>query len=218
MRLLDSTEKELARKYPGNRALQRFLILAAVGVPHAQEVLNATGEDHLVLIERDDVIWADLQRRIGAGQPTCALYGAAHMYDLEHRLVTQEGYTPAETRWLPVFEADIRNSKITDAGNREDPRGLRCRKVRHLLRRKLFSDAYASPAHQRFLGGTGSCPSVSLWITYCVRRSPKCHRPSCSRGRAGARSSKKQHALPFVDALKERPRSHERGYTRKPCA
>ena len=102
------------KKYAHDVQVQRFKILEAAGESHIPQVLDAKGEVHLTIIERNDVVWAEISRRIAASQPVCALYGAAHLYDLETRLVG-EGYTPAETRWLPVFEADLTQSKITDA-------------------------------------------------------------------------------------------------------
>lgn len=103
------------KKYPHDMQLQRFRILEASGAPHIPEVMHPEGEDHVTLIERNDVVWAEVSRRIAAAQPVCVLYGAAHLYDLEQRLVTQEGYSPGETQWLAVFEVDLSKSKITDA-------------------------------------------------------------------------------------------------------
>jgi len=48
-------------------------------------------------------------------QPVCVFFGAAHMYDLQNRLMTQQGYTLAETRWTPDFEVDLSSSKISTA-------------------------------------------------------------------------------------------------------
>jgi hypothetical protein len=103
------------KKYPHDMQVRRFRILEASGVPHIHEVMDPAGEDHVTLIERNDVVWAEVSRRIAESQPVCILYGAAHLYDLEQRLVRQEGYSPIGTQWMTVFEADLSNSKITDA-------------------------------------------------------------------------------------------------------
>jgi hypothetical protein len=103
-----------SKEYDDDVQVQRFLILEASGVPHIPQALHPEGEDRVTLTERNDVVWAELQRRIAANQPVCALYGAAHLYDLEQRL-TGAGYAAVETRWLTPFEADLSKSKITDA-------------------------------------------------------------------------------------------------------
>ena len=103
------------KKYPHDKQVQRFLILEASGVPHIPEVTHPEGEDHVTLMERNDVVWAEVFKRIAEAQPVCVLFGAAHLYDLEQRLVAQEGYAPTETQWSTVFEVDLSKSKITDA-------------------------------------------------------------------------------------------------------
>ena len=102
-------------KYPNDLQVRRFLVLAAAGTPHLPESTHPEGEDHVTLTERNDVVWAEIVRRIATREPVCALYGAGHLYDIEERLVAQQGYTPGETRWLPVFDVDLSKSKITDA-------------------------------------------------------------------------------------------------------
>jgi hypothetical protein len=103
-----------SRKYPNDIDLRRFVFVELNGTARHQP-LEPQSEDYVTFIERNDVVWAALCRRIAKSEPTCVFYGAGHDGDLEQRLVGEQGYAPGETQWLAVCDADLSKSQVTDA-------------------------------------------------------------------------------------------------------
>ena len=67
---------------------------------------------------RNDAVIKDVQTELGKRSPakTIAIfYGAAHMEDLEARLMREMHYRPAREEWLPAFSVDLQKSQVTDA-------------------------------------------------------------------------------------------------------
>ncbi len=72
----------------------------------------------VLLEERNKVVMEDLKKvlasRKGLGS-VAIFYGAAHMPDLERRLMDELGYKPAGGFWLKAFEANLKIAQMTEA-------------------------------------------------------------------------------------------------------
>jgi hypothetical protein len=72
----------------------------------------------ILLRARNDAVLKDVRAEIGKRSPakTIAIfYGAAHMEDLEGRLVREMNYRPAREEWFPAFSVDLKKFQVTDA-------------------------------------------------------------------------------------------------------
>jgi hypothetical protein len=66
--------------------------------------------------DRNQIVIGDLRRLLDAAAPPRSIavfYGAAHMHDLEARIVAELGYRPVEDEWLPVMSADGADSGLS---------------------------------------------------------------------------------------------------------
>lgn len=72
----------------------------------------------ILLRARNDAVLKDLQAELKKTSPakTIAIfYGAAHMEDLERRLIGQMNYRPGRELWLPAFSVNLQKAQITPA-------------------------------------------------------------------------------------------------------
>jgi hypothetical protein len=70
-----------------------------------------------VIVEQRNQVAVDDARRIIEREPDmksiAILYGAAHMNDLEQRVIDQLHYQPAEVHWLPAMRVDFKQSAVS---------------------------------------------------------------------------------------------------------
>ncbi|MCC5848374.1 MAG: hypothetical protein JJU29_09785 [Verrucomicrobia bacterium] len=69
----------------------------------------------ILLDKRNDVVVRDVVEALGQPEPpghTMIFYGAAHMYDLEKRLVEKFSLEPIATQWLPAFSGNLQASGL----------------------------------------------------------------------------------------------------------
>jgi hypothetical protein len=68
---------------------------------------------------RNDAVLKDLRVELGKRssekKSIAVFYGAAHMEDLERRLMEEMNYRPAREDWLPAFSVDLEKAQITES-------------------------------------------------------------------------------------------------------
>jgi hypothetical protein len=72
----------------------------------------------ILLRSRNDAVLKDLQAELRQRSPAKSIaifYGAAHMEDLERRLMGELNYRPAREEWVPAFSVDLQKAQITEA-------------------------------------------------------------------------------------------------------
>jgi hypothetical protein len=95
----------------------KLLMVQVLGSPAATEGSMLGEEGKVILEDRNDVVWADLQRRLNAEpsqQRIAVFYGAAHMADFARRL-KESGYAAGDTTWSTTLAADPRRAGIDEA-------------------------------------------------------------------------------------------------------
>jgi len=117
---------------PKLQALTRLMMIEVLGQlegdmagmkglpPNMQELIR------VLIQERNKVVMQDLQRTLKAPQLPASIavfYGAAHMDDLEKRLVTELNYQPGPDIWRSAIAVDIAQAGLS-AGEIETVRSL----------------------------------------------------------------------------------------------
>lgn len=94
----------------------KVLMVQVLGSKTAAQGDMLGEEGTVILDDRNEVVWADLQRRLGSTPPQriAIFYGAAHMADFARRLV-ESGYTAGEVTWSTTLSADPRRAGIDEA-------------------------------------------------------------------------------------------------------
>ncbi len=94
----------------------KLLMVQVLGSKVATQGEMLGEEGKVILDDRNEVVWADLQRRLGAAPPQriAVFYGAAHMADFARRLVESD-YTAGEVTWSTTLSADPRRAGIDEA-------------------------------------------------------------------------------------------------------
>lgn len=94
----------------------KVLMVQVLGSKTAAQGDMLGEEGKVILDDRNEVVWADLQRRLGSAPPQriAIFYGAAHMADFARRLV-ESGYTAGEVTWSTTLSADPRRAGIDEA-------------------------------------------------------------------------------------------------------
>lgn len=94
----------------------KVLMVQVLGSKAATEGAMLGEEGKVILDDRNDVVWADLQRRLGAAPPQriAIFYGAAHMADFARRL-HEAGYRAGEVTWSTTLSADPRRAGVDEA-------------------------------------------------------------------------------------------------------
>ncbi len=94
----------------------KVLMVQVLGSKTAAQGDMLGEEGKVILDDRNEVVWADLQRRLGSTPPQriAIFYGAAHMADFARRLV-ETGYTAGEVTWSTTLSADPRRAGIDEA-------------------------------------------------------------------------------------------------------
>lgn len=94
----------------------KLLMVRVLGSKAATEGAMLGEEGKVILDDRNEVVWADLQKRLGAAPPQriAIFYGAAHMADFARRL-SDSGYTAGEVTWSTTLSADPRRAGIDEA-------------------------------------------------------------------------------------------------------
>lgn len=93
----------------------KVLMVQVLGSKTAAQGDMLGEEGKVILDDRNEVVWADLQQRLGAAPPQriAIFYGAAHMADFARRLV-ESGYTAGEVTWSTTLSADPRRAGIDE--------------------------------------------------------------------------------------------------------
>ncbi|MBU6208359.1 MAG: hypothetical protein KGR22_00410 [Planctomycetes bacterium] len=94
----------------------KVLMVQVLGSKTAAQGDMLGEEGKVILDDRNEVVWADLQQRLAAAPPQriAIFYGAAHMADFARRLV-ESGYTAGEVTWSTTLSADPRRAGIDEA-------------------------------------------------------------------------------------------------------
>lgn len=94
----------------------KVLMVQVLGSKTAAQGDMLGEEGKVILDDRNEVVWADLQQRLAAAPPPriAIFYGAAHMADFARRLV-ESGYTAGEVTWSTTLSADPRRAGIDEA-------------------------------------------------------------------------------------------------------
>ena len=94
----------------------KLLMVQVLGSKAATQGDMLGEEGKVILDDRNEVVWADLQRRLGAAPPQriAVFYGAAHMADFARRL-NESGYTAGDATWSTTLAADPRRAGIDEA-------------------------------------------------------------------------------------------------------
>ncbi|HYE03439.1 MAG TPA: hypothetical protein VD963_09420 [Phycisphaerales bacterium] len=114
---------------PQGSAMMKLMLLEMLA--HADELLTmAPGElgvlMQVILHERNEVVMGDLSRVIAEepGVRTVGIiYGAGHLPGIQHALVSELGYRPAEEEWIPAIRIDLDKAGIS-AGQARQLRGM----------------------------------------------------------------------------------------------
>ena len=79
---------------------QGMMETALGGAPAGQMSLG-----DLIIVERNKAVISDVKSTIATKKPRTlsVFYGAGHMEDMQKRLITELGYKPTETRWIPAI-------------------------------------------------------------------------------------------------------------------
>lgn len=93
----------------------KLLMVQVLGSKAATEGSMLGEEGKVILDDRNDVVWADLQQRLAKDPPgrIAIFYGAAHMADFARRL-EGIGYRPGEATWSATLSADPRRAGIDE--------------------------------------------------------------------------------------------------------
>ena len=94
----------------------KVLMVQVLGSRTATEGGMLGEEGKVILDDRNDVVWADLQKRLGSPGPQriAVFYGAAHMADFARRL-REAGYAAGDVTWSTTLTADPRRAGIDEA-------------------------------------------------------------------------------------------------------
>lgn len=100
----------------------KVLMVQVLGSSVATDGAMLGEEGKVILDDRNAVVWADLEQRLGKAPPQriAIFYGAAHMADFARRLHGM-GYTTGEATWSITLSADPRRAGVDEA----TMRGLR---------------------------------------------------------------------------------------------
>lgn len=93
----------------------KLLMVQVLGSKGATEGSMLGEEGKVILDDRNEVVWQDLQRRLSADPPAriAIFYGAAHMSDFARRLGAL-GYRPGDVTWSTTLSADPRRAGVDD--------------------------------------------------------------------------------------------------------
>lgn len=94
----------------------KLLMVQVLGSAAATEGSMLGEEGKVILDDRNEVVWADLTRRLSASAPKriAVFYGAAHMADFARRL-NEAGYVMGEPTWSTTLAADPRRAGVDEA-------------------------------------------------------------------------------------------------------
>ena len=94
----------------------KLLMVQLLGSKTATDGAMLGEEGKVILDDRNEVVWADLQRRLSAAPPQriAVFYGAAHMADFARRLQAS-GYSAGDATWSTTLAADPRRAGIDEA-------------------------------------------------------------------------------------------------------
>lgn len=94
----------------------KVLMVQVLGSKTATDGDMLGEEGRVILEDRNEVVWNDLQTRLGSSPPQriAIFYGAAHMADFAQRL-KHAGYTAGPATWSTTLTADPRRAGIDEA-------------------------------------------------------------------------------------------------------
>ncbi len=94
----------------------KLLMVQVLGNRAATDGAMLGEEGKVILDDRNELVWADLQKRLGTAPPQriAIFYGAAHMADFARRL-HEVGYTAGEVTWSTTLSADARRAGVDEA-------------------------------------------------------------------------------------------------------
>jgi len=94
----------------------KLLMVQVLGSRAATDGAMLGEEGKVILDDRNELVWADLQKRLGTAPPQriAIFYGAAHMADFARRL-HEVGYTAGEVTWSTTLSADARRAGVDEA-------------------------------------------------------------------------------------------------------
>ncbi len=106
----------------------------------------------ILLEKRNDVVVRDVAEVLGQPAPPghiMVFYGAAHMYDLEKRLVEKFSLEPVATQWFPAFIGNLQASGLN---------ALQKRLLNGYVRQQVQTMRMMMPDNQSKEDGTGDPP------------------------------------------------------------
>jgi hypothetical protein len=94
----------------------KLLMVQVLGSRAATDGAMLGEEGKVILDDRNELVWADLQKRLGTAPPQriAIFYGAAHMADFARRL-HEVGYTAGDVTWSTTLSADPRRAGVDEA-------------------------------------------------------------------------------------------------------
>jgi len=109
------------------RELTKLMLIEALAASSEQTLKRGLPPKlmEVILVRRNEVVWEELAARLAGDQPPESIaifYGAAHMPDLERRLLA-EGWRAVDERWVPAMSANARAAGL-DASDEAMLRGM----------------------------------------------------------------------------------------------
>jgi hypothetical protein len=125
----------VAGKTPKFAAMMKMIVVEALGssagdvggLPGGSEA-GTKAMMRVIIEDRNEVVLADLKRVLAGTSPpkvVAVFYGAAHMKDLERRIVEGIGYRPGESTWAEAIRVDPKDAGYTPEGARSMRKFLR---------------------------------------------------------------------------------------------
>jgi hypothetical protein len=98
---------------PGSQEAMRIVLAEALSTPGVLVSLLGEGTTDVLINRRNEKVLSDLDKRKSVSS-VAIFFGAAHMPDMEHRLISDKHYHEAQEIWIPAITGD--ETKVTGNG------------------------------------------------------------------------------------------------------